>query len=449
MLEGEKTTLTALLEAREARSHNQKRLIGAHRLPLISFTLNIAGPVKSGPLIDSAFDEGLGRIKSRFEPNIAEIEERRGATGSEALIALKGEALDIKRTALGIEQADALGRLFDIDVLTAQGHHISRADAGLPERRCLICAGPAHACARSRRHALDEVEAQTQRILEDYFSARCADRAAGLATRALMTEACVAPKPGLVDRLGNGAHRDMDIFTFIDSASSLTPFFRAAALKGWSDIDLAPDELFEELREIGLRAQEAMYRATNGINAHKGAIYALSLVCAALGRLDRTARPATPLAVAALCGDMARPSAERAFACITPENSQTTGEALYAAYGLRGARGEAADGFPAVIHHALPALQSALFAGLTLNDSALIALAHLIIHAQDTVLIARAGLGQYASITKEIAAQLRASPHPDAAYFKALDESFTKRNLSPGGSADLLSVTLMFNWLSR
>lgn len=443
-------TLGQLLDAREAREARQRALLAQYGHPLVSFTLNIAGPVKTGALIERAFDEGLRLIAARCVP--MRVEECRAVTGYEALLVVPGDALALKRCSLRIEEADELGRLFDIDVVDTSGDKVSRAAVGSPERRCLLCGEPAHACARSRAHGLEAVVARTRKILHAHFARRTADRAAELATRALLLEVCAAPKPGLVDRLNSGTHRDMNIFTFMQSAAALTPYFRDCSLKGWASVGEAcapPDALLDRLVEPGLRAEEAMLQATGGVNTHKGAIYSLGILCAAFGRIGAAGLDPTPEALCALCGEMARPSVERTLTRIAPETASTAGEKLYALHGLRGVRGEVADGFPSVRSFGLPAFSAARAAGRSLNDAATIALIHLIAHAEDTVLIARAGIEAHARLQTELRRALALNPYPDAAFLTALDRDFTARNLSPGGAADLLAVTLMLASLAE
>ena len=96
-----------------------------------------------------------------------------------------------------------------------------------------------------------------------------------LALEAMLVEVSVTPKPGLVDRNNSGAHRDMDFFTFMKSAASLGESFvnfaeegRAGGVKG-----IPPAEIFPAVRQIGIEAERRMFRATEGINTHKGEIF--------------------------------------------------------------------------------------------------------------------------------------------------------------------------------
>ena len=107
-----------------------------------------------------------------------------------------------------------------------------------------------------------------------------ASRLGWLAHSALVAEACLTPKPGLVDRRGPGAHRDLSLALLLASAEALRPAFTAMAALA-SDPDLPPQALRLGLADIGREAEADMLRATGGANAHRGAIWSLGLGCGA------------------------------------------------------------------------------------------------------------------------------------------------------------------------
>ena len=138
-----------------------------------------------------------------------------------------------------------------------------------------------------------------------------------LAFGALLAEVAATPKPGLVDRLTNGAHRDMDFSTFLASACALRHTFDAFAAAGVAGAELSPPALFPRLREIGLAAEQAMFRATDGVNTHKGMIFSLGLLAASAGLLaargEQLRAEAAGARAAAICAEAcARASAQAA-----------------------------------------------------------------------------------------------------------------------------------------
>ena len=138
----EQITLEQVLAAREARVLRQQRLSKTFAAPVLSFALNIAGPVKDSPLIRRAFFCGRDRLEAALSAANVPIlasEQTLAPTGCEWQLAVRGDALALKRLCASVEDAEPIGRLFDIDVLTETGEKLDRADIGLPERGCLVC----------------------------------------------------------------------------------------------------------------------------------------------------------------------------------------------------------------------------------------------------------------------------------------------------------------------
>ena len=129
-----KITLDEMLSARERRAEKQRALTEQFARPVVCFTMNIAGEVKRTPLIELAFLEGMHRIAAAMPPALFR-EVWRENTGCEAFFVFGADAGEMKRRAVAIEEADALARLFDIDVIGTDGEKLSRG----AERRCIVC----------------------------------------------------------------------------------------------------------------------------------------------------------------------------------------------------------------------------------------------------------------------------------------------------------------------
>jgi triphosphoribosyl-dephospho-CoA synthase len=268
------------------------------------------------------------------------------------------------------------------------------------------------------------------------------DRVADLARRAILAEVALTPKPGLVDRRNNGAHRDMDFDTFLVSAKAISPWFAAMFQKGVALCDLAEEHFLPRIRPDGLACEQAMFRATQGVNTHKGSIFAFGLLCSASGRLlgqGRTVdRHGVCAEVAAICGrivddELGKPSA-----------AGTAGEVLFTRYGMTGARGEAASGFTTVHRHSLPAFEKVEADTGDQRLGLLQALLELLANNPDTNLVARGGIAGLTFVQQEARRMLAAGGIYAKDFLprmEALDDAMIERNLSPGGSADLLAVT--------
>lgn len=433
--------LREMLDAREVRAFRQRALLEKYHRTLVSFTMNIAGPVKNSALILQGYLEGLELLRMQLAPfPILHFEETRRATGNEALFVVDGPAGEVKRLACQIEEADGLGRLFDMDVLAPDGRKLDRSEVGLPPRRCLLCSGPAAECASRRVHTVEELQGRTQAVLRGHFQSRFADQTAALAVRSLLYEVSVTPKPGLVDRANAGAHPDMDFYTFLRSASSLTPWFRDMALQGIRFSGASPAAAFQALNYAGRQAERAMLQATGGVNAHKGAIFSMGLLCGGAGRLYGQGAPLRAERLLGECAALAENSRR-------DPSARTAGERLYQAHGVGGVRGEAAAGFPLVRTVGLPLLKTLLEEGCSPDDAGGIVLLHLMARAEDTCWMSRAGHQQWQLGREQLRQALSGDPRPDRAFRAALDAEFIRHNWSAGGCADLLAVCWMLLFL--
>ena len=140
---------------------------------------------------------------------------------------------------------------------------------------------------------------------------------------------------------------------------------------------------------------------------------------------------------------------ESDFRGLTAQTAQTAGQQLFVRFGLRGIRGEAEQGFPAVLNAGLPKLEQGVAQGLSLNDAGCAALLALMAAATDTNLIARSDRETQLHVTEQVRELLERSPFPNREALDALDKAFIQKNLSPGGSADLLAMTYMLYFLKR
>ncbi|MCR5758242.1 MAG: citrate lyase holo-[acyl-carrier protein] synthase [Selenomonas sp.] len=164
----QKITLPEMLAAREARAKTQELLLKQYGLPLISFTLNIPGEIKTSPRLQNLFAQGLAAIEQQLalkEIAIVQKLEHHAATGDECLLACAGDAVILKEMMTEIEEKHSLGRLMDIDVLTPAGKKLSRPHP----RKCFVCGRMAADCARSRRHTATELTQAIKKLLDMYL----------------------------------------------------------------------------------------------------------------------------------------------------------------------------------------------------------------------------------------------------------------------------------------
>ena len=492
-------TLTEILMAREERVSTQNALLSEYRCPVISFTMNMAGPVKVTAASHRAFLWGCDQLRQSFAQNHFSVlaeKSRALPTGDEAYFAIDAPAGTVKALCVELEESNAIGRLFDMDVIDTDGSKLERG----AERSCIVCGKPGRDCASRRLHTVAELRQRTDERLTCGLLGLDRTRISELVTRALLEEVSVTPKPGLVDQNNSGAHRDMDISTFRASAEALREFWGLCFYKGDRDArvrPVPPSDTFRDLRPLGMTAEELMLEATGGVNTHKGAIFTLGVLCGAIGRLW-TAEAGFP-DTKAILNEAAAMTRETLEQELPAAHWNTAGEEQYRKYGARGIRGQVADGLPAVREISLPVFKQLLAEGLDRNHAAAVTLLHLIANVEDTNLLHRGGPEGAAWARAAAAALLiacrdepcssgirnecdlpQANPDdrpaaqdhltgvcllrkpdkqglslhtertlrvPSLAEIAELDRRFIEKNFSPGGCADLLAVTLFLDSL--
>lgn len=440
---GRPVPLPAMLARREERVSEQREALKTGCPCIVSFCLNIPGPVKNFPLAEKAFATGCEALCSRLGTDISLFRKTNAETGCEAVFLCARGARETKAVTVAIEEEHLLGRLFDMDVLGQDGH-ISREELGCPPRKCLLCGREASVCGRSRAHAVSELQAHIASLLEDFFAGISARKTTEAAYEAMLGEVSVTPKPGLVDLHDNGAHTDMDPATFYKSAEALRPWIEKLYLLGRECHDASAEELFLKLRETGREAEADMFRATGGVNTHKGLLFSFAILAGAAGRLqvgtDRELSLEDWTAAAAELGRCSLSDLEKQDADLA---------ACYHAHGVTGARGEAANGFPTVISIGLPVYTAALKAGGSGNYAGARTLLALIAGTEDSNMIRRGGK-ELAGRHRKQAADLLPLLNEDnyREILSGLNDTYVRENISPGGCADLLALTVFLHRFS-
>jgi triphosphoribosyl-dephospho-CoA synthase len=262
-----------------------------------------------------------------------------------------------------------------------------------------------------------------------------------LARQALIAEAELTPKPGLVDRRGSGAHTDLSLHAMRRSALAIEPFVCRMAFQAANELPSAT--LRATLAETGRAAESAMFQATNGSNAHRGAIWTLGLL-AASASINQDSLDAFALA---------RTAAEIAsFADRHASRRISHGQTVAKRFGVSGARGEAMEGFPRIIHVGLPMLRASRAARAPEQIARLDALLSIMAQLDDTCLLYRGGEAALRTVKNGAAAVIGAggagSPQGQQ-RLRAMDLQLIKLGVSPGGSADLLAATLFLDAIER
>lgn len=272
-----------------------------------------------------------------------------------------------------------------------------------------------------------------------YPVVRCPAELARRAARALIEEAELTPKPGLVDGRGPGAHHDLSLQLLVTSAHVLEPYFRRMAEE--AKRERLPGTLRIRLGKLGREAEHAMLRATKGINTHRGAIWSLGLLVAGAARLA-SSEPAR------ICHEAARIARWPDEAGHRRSLSEEQPWRLDAEFG---ARREAFRAFPHVQFAGLPALARARNSGVPESFARIDALLAIMADLSDTCILRRGGeLALYTvqHRAKQILALGGSCPAGGAAALQRLEQTMLALWVSPGGSADLLAATLFLDGLT-
>ena len=280
-----------------------------------------------------------------------------------------------------------------------------------------------------------------------------------LAVEAALYEAACAPAPGLVDRFNQGAHTDMNLFSFLSSSSAIGPGLFACALAGWRHRG-DPAALFRKIRPIGKRAEQAMFHATQGVNTQKGLIFLLGALAAAAALTVRRQQPPSAAGVLLVASVMTAGLTGRELASLRdnpPNRELTAGERLYLTYGVTGIRGELEAGAPSVLQNGLPCLRVSLTDGLTVNDALVQTLLALMSVVDDTTILHRHDRETLLFVRQEAKKALAIGgmhTKEGKKYIFEMDRAFSRRRISPGGSADLLAAVwflhrLETNWNTK
>ena len=285
---------------------------------------------------------------------------------------------------------------------------------------------------------------------------------AHLATQALQAELDTTPKPGLVDKDNNGAHRDMDHALMQLSINTLHPYFVRLAFLGFADT--LPSHTV--IRDAGIEAEKAMLEATNGVNTHKGALFSMGLAVVAAAYEEKKAAAnkeergkereeeylsSLQLTIKALAASFPDTSGTHGSKAKQLSNGTTT---------IKGALDNAREGYEKLFAEWLPfynerrkshdahALHKTLLRIMCDLDDTNVIYRTNVVTVEEVKQEARALLASfeeaYAAEDKEKCASAIEEKCASAELLalKDMDRRYTERNISPGGAADMLSLTV-------
>lgn len=238
-----------------------------------------------------------------------------------------------------------------------------------------------------------------------------------LAIRALTLELDTTPKPGLVDLHDNGAHKDMDYDMMKRSIRALRPHFVQIATMPY----LLPKQYIRKLQNIGIQAESDMLAATGGVNTHKGAFFSMGITLSA-----------------ALIYPQDIQIVIKEIASLFPNTEGTHGSEAVSRYHIKGALANAMEGYPQLFADWLPYYQSVRKEPCAMHKTMMRIMATL----DDTNIYHRTD-ADTAQWVKRQAEKALDDFHLEK--LEAMNEEFIRRNISPGGCADMLALTVFID----
>ena len=270
---------------------------------------------------------------------------------------------------------------------------------------------------------------------------------AKLATKALLYEVSISPKAGLVSRLSNGSHKDMDFYTFIDSVLSLSNYFSECYTYGQENNFYSPN-FFKNLRDLGKKAEKDMYQATNGINTHKGTIFSMGILISVLAsyfkETDEIDLKILSQKIKNMCSSLIDELENI-------NNFSTYGEKAFKNYHLTGARGLALSGYDIVLLDGINKLKE-FTKSLDFETSCILLLFYYISLLDDTNIMNRTNfetLKEIQILCKNLYEENSKSLLKEKIRneMSKLNDIFIEKNISAGGSADLLILTIFIYFI--
>jgi holo-ACP synthase / triphosphoribosyl-dephospho-CoA synthase len=452
-----------ILIAREKRASLREQCAQSGHDSL-SLSLNIPGYPKNTSLLSAFFCDVLSEfglflrahgISIDTAHEVRQIDE---AGDFYIVPLLNGRPLAaVKSLAETFEERHPLGRIIDIDLADRRAQPVSSGKL----KRCLLCERPAVVCMREANHMYAELREHMARGIRCYLADRARQQTckqlAALALKAILYEISASPKPGLVGRFEQGAHHDMDYFTFIASTSVLAGYFEELALSGYMFQGEDLQEALSVIRLIGLKMEASMFSATDGVNTQKGLIFLIGLALFSatyvIARDGEFSTARCRETIGAIGANLVQKEL-----MTTAGAEQTHGKACFQRYGSEGGgvRKEVEDGLPSAFEQGLPELKSA-FAGIgaaaaasQVNGALIRTLLRLMTVTNDTNILYRKNLPTLRTVQRMAQHVLDAENGAAETERYAQLLSYCRReNVSPGGSADLLSVTIFLYFVDR
>lgn len=440
------TKLEKFLGDREKRVDLQKNLVMRYNKPLLTIRTNYPAENKNEYMANDISHIISQNIELVFDIIHKEIIEN--LEGKIYLYIIDKNAKEIKKTAMEIEENHILGRLVDIDVFDESYTPLSRKDFGKSKRKCYLCDNLAFICMRKKSHTHLELK---EHILKKYMEyknyelkrEKICNEIVSLATKSMILEVASYPSFGLVNSKNNGSHKDMDLFTFIDSTYAIRNGLVEMVKIGYSNLNYT--QIFKNLRRIGKTTEKEMFLSTKGVNTHKGMIFLMGITVSAVAKTLYEKKDFSN--VSKIIKDMTKNILDD-FKNIDLKN-MTHGERLYIQNGFTGIRGEISSGLDIIFNGSLEVFTQIYEKNKDINKSATHTLIYLMTRVMDSTIVYRHDIETLYRVQNEMQEIYNNINNISQENLQNLEKRYMSENISPGGSADLLAITIFLYEISK
>ena len=455
--------MNKILKAKERRFELKKE-ISNRDLISISLSLNIVGYPKTNEQISLFFKLISAELILFLKANLISFIEKDilnlfDDAGNFLIISISPiltskSSIEIKELCERFENSYSFGRILDVDVTDENFSVISSNKL----KKCYICNEPALECMRNKKHPIEELQNHISVMMKSFITQKRKEKIikkiSSIAIKSILYEISLSPKPGLVDRFSSGSHTDMDFFTFLNSTSVLSQYFNNFAELGYGYCNKNNfDDVLPKIRVIGLQMENDMFYETNGINTQKGIIFLLGLTIFATSLLISRNEKFSFLRISEIISLVTKNIVNNELKRLSSLKSSkdiTHGEICHKEFGDKlggGIRYEVEHGLPTVINHSLPFIKSftnkKFIIESDLKEIMLRTLLNIMSNNNDTNILYRNGkdkLDKIKSLSKQALSEQK--PISNNSNYSELMKYCKDEKISPGGSADLLVVTI-------
>jgi triphosphoribosyl-dephospho-CoA synthase len=292
---------------------------------------------------------------------------------------------------------------------------------------------------------------------KNYIISDTSFKISSFAVQAMLYEVSCFPSPGLVSCISNGAHKDMNFYTFVDSTSALIKYLTLCVQTGLEGGTAS--DTFEKLKKLGISAEKEMFEKTEGVNTQKGMVFLMGICCGAAGLAIRNRQDFYE--IHQIIKDMTFGIVERELYPLltSKENIKdgklfgrrlSYGEKLFLEYDIRGIRGEVEKGLPLIFHYALDFYKENM--DMDKNSRLVHTLIGIMQFSNDTNIVHRHSQDILKEVNKRAVQIMNVGgmrTEQGRMAIELLDKEFTTRNISPGGTADLLAITVFLSLVEQ